>query len=91
MTISKAEASYKHFSNRACRFFPCHQTDDPKIFNCLFCYCPLYTLGRDCGGEFTYNAKGIKDCSGCLLPHLPEGYDYVTCSFSRIVASMRDK
>ena len=44
-------------------------------FNCMFCYCPLYFL-EDCGGNYTY-IKGIKDCSNCLIPHKPKGYDYI--------------
>ena len=85
----KTEDSYAHFSNRVCRFFPCHPGADENSFNCLFCYCPLYMLGEDCGGEFTYTKKGVKDCSGCLLPHLEDGYDYVTGRFSKIVETMR--
>ena len=46
-------------------------------FNCLFCYCPLYHLGDQCGGIFEYY-KGTKSCISCHLPHLPEYYDTVT-------------
>ena len=42
---------------------------DPDDFNCLFCYCPLYALGEDCKGNFTYTVDGIKDCSNCNIPH----------------------
>ncbi|WP_353963176.1 cysteine-rich small domain-containing protein [Aequorivita marina] len=34
-----------------------------------FCYCPLYMLKDDCGGNFKYT-NGFKDCSDCKLPHL---------------------
>ena len=44
-------------------------------FNCMFCYCPLYFL-EDCGGNYSY-INGIKDCSNCLIPHKPKGYDYI--------------
>ena len=57
------------FQNRECEYFPCHKTECPEDFNCLFCYCPLYALGENCGGNFRYNEKGIKDCSNCLFPH----------------------
>ena len=57
------------FANTACRWFPCHETQDPERFNCLFCFCPLYPLGEACGGDFTYTPSGVKDCSACLLPH----------------------
>ena len=63
---------YKYFSNRACEFYPCHQTDK---LNCLFCYCPLYFL--DCGGCFTLTEQGLKDCSHCLIPHSDDGYDTI--------------
>ena len=60
--------------NRACEYFPCHKTNDPDHFNCLFCYCPLYRR-KDCGGNPTYLANGIKDCSGCTVPHFH--YDHI--------------
>ena len=75
---------YAFFQNTACEFFPCHKTGHPEKFSCLFCYCPLYALGPRCGGNLTYNEKGIKDCSGCLFPHKPENYGRVTARFSEI-------
>ena len=77
--------NFAFFSHKDCEFFPCHDDADPENFNCLFCYCPLYALGEECGGNFVYTKKGIKDCSNCILPHLPESYDYVTENFSKIV------
>lgn len=69
------ENSYKFFRNIDCQFFPCHQIEDKKEFNCLFCYCPLFLI-EDCGGN--YHLKGrIKDCSKCTVPHKPSGYAYV--------------
>lgn len=64
----------RFFQNRACEYFPCHAGagDD---FNCLFCFCPLYALGSDCGGDYTYTDNGIKDCSGCMFPHRRDNYD----------------
>lgn len=70
------ENSYKYFSNTACRYFPCHETER-EDFNCLFCFCPLYALGRDCGGNFTYLENGVKSCENCILPHIPENYDLI--------------
>ena len=66
---------YDFFQNRECEYFPCHEAADRENFNCLFCYCPLYALGDRCGGAFTYLENGIKDCSGCLIPHRQENYD----------------
>ena len=54
---------YKFFQNRECEYFPCHKTNDPEHFNCLFCFCPLYALGERCGGGLQYTESGIKDCS----------------------------
>ena len=68
---------FRFFSHRKCEYFPCHAGADPEGFNCLFCYCPLYALGSRCGGQFTYTPEGVKDCSSCLLPHRPEGYDRI--------------
>ena len=72
--------NHKFFSNKDCMFFPCHAQPDGD-FNCLFCYCPLYPLGEDCGGVFTWAVHEdikIKICSDCPLPHMPENYDLVT-------------
>ena len=54
-------------------------------FNCLFCYCPLYTLGKNCGGNFKYTDKGIKNCSDCLLPHNKNNYNYIMSKFQDII------
>lgn len=80
------ENSHRLFQNRACQFFPCHKVTDDSAFNCLFCYCPLYTLGDRCGGNCSYTDTGIKDCSGCLLPHSPGGYDYINSKFPELAA-----
>ena len=37
------EKEFSYFSHRKCEFFPCHKNADENNFNCLFCYCPLYT------------------------------------------------
>ena len=73
--------SYKHFSNKDCEFYPCKGKEEIYKgiidgLNCLFCFCPLYRFG-DCGGDFNFTDKGIKDCSECLLPHEKDGYDYI--------------
>ena len=83
--------SYCFFQNKECEYFPCHKVADSSDFSCLFCYCPLYALGEKCGGNFTYTSGGVKDCSGCLIPHRPEGYDYVLSRFNQIVELARKK
>lgn len=76
--------NYAFFCHKECEYFPCHETKDPEHFNCLFCYCPLYALGPDCGGNFTYTEKGYKSCMNCRLPHTPGGYDYVISKYPEI-------
>lgn len=68
---------YDFFQNKECEYFPCHAGVDPETFSCLFCYCPLYALGDRCGGNFTYTENGLKDCSGCRIPHCRENYQKI--------------
>lgn len=82
---------YSFFQHVECEFFPCHKTDDPDDFNCLFCYCPLYALGPDCGGNFRYTESGVKDCSGCLIPHGRHSYSYIASKFGQIVEAMKKR
>lgn len=70
------ENSYRFFQNKDCEYFPCHKMLDLENFNCMFCYCPLYMLQENCGGNFTYK-NGVKNCTDCLVPHKPQGYDYI--------------
>ena len=83
--------NYKFFQHRECEFFPCHKTEDEENFNCLFCYCPLYALGENCGGNFKYTEDGIKDCSDCLVPHKKKNYEYIMNKFDEIVEVARKK
>lgn len=69
--------NYKFFSNKKCEYFPCHDVQKEDDFNCLFCYCPLYALGDECGGKFVYLENGVKDCSNCMIPHSRGAYDYI--------------
>lgn len=77
--------SFRFFQNKECEFFPCHETKHPETFNCLFCYCPLYALGEKCGGNYQYLNSGIKDCSKCMVPHGPNGYNYITSKYFEIM------
>ena len=76
---------FKFFAHKECEYFPCHPTDDPEHFNCLFCYCPLYALGDRCGGNFTYIGGVCKDCSRCMVPHIPKNFDYITAKYEQIM------
>ena len=83
---------FKFTQHRTCEFFPCHKTEKPEEFNCLFCYCPLYALGENCGGNFHYLENGVKDCSECMVPHVKgKGYDLVMSKFSEIMELARKK
>ena len=82
--------SHAFFQNRECEYFSCHKTKNEN-FNCLFCFCPLYALGDQCGGNFAYSETGIKDCSGCLIPHSASGYDYILSKFPQIAELARKK
>ena len=84
------ERHYAFFQNRECEFFPCHKGADEANFNCLFCYCPLYALGRRCGGNFCYTESGVKDCSNCRFPHRRENYDRINERFQEIVELTRE-
>ena len=82
---------YAFFCHRDCEYFPCHPTQDPDNFNCLFCYCPLYALGPDCGGNFTYKESGVKDCTRCSLPHRRENFGYVVSKVRELVRRMAEE
>jgi Zn-finger protein len=68
---------YKFFSNKECEYYPCHKMPEGEELNCLFCYCPLYALGKDCGGDYRITEKGIKDCTPCTTCHGVGGYEHV--------------
>ena len=80
---------YRFYQHRQCEFFPCHSGVREDDFNCLFCYCPLYALGRRCGGQFTYTSQGVKDCSACTIPHRRESYDAVIARYGEIMTLVK--
>lgn len=83
--------NYKFNQNRACEYFPCHDVDDDTNFNCMFCFCPLYMLKEDCGGNFQY-VNGIKDCTNCRVPHSTNGYEHIMSKMKKVIqiGSKRD-
>ncbi len=83
--------NYRFFQHKECEYFPCHKVMDKEDFNCLFCYCPLYCLGKDCGGNYKYLENGIKSCEDCLLPHKRESYDYINSRFMDIAEMIKNK
>ncbi len=66
----------KFFSNKECEYFPCHGIKDGEIFNCMFCYCPLYFL-EECIGSYEILDNGVKDCSNCTVPHGIDSRDII--------------
>jgi len=82
--------AFSFFCNKECEIFPCHITGNQEDHNCLFCYCPLYALGKKCGGEFFYLENEIKDCSKCTLPHKRENYGLITEKFKDILRLMKE-
>ena len=79
----------RFFQNRNCEYFPCHTGIREDELNCLFCFCPLYTLGRMCGGNYTYTEKNIKSCRNCTFPHRRENYEKVLGRFDEIQEAVR--
>ncbi|MDR0704091.1 MAG: cysteine-rich small domain-containing protein [Planctomycetaceae bacterium] len=86
MNILNQKNSYKFFRNTECMYFPCHQDVNAETFNCLFCYCPLYFLGDQCGGHFEYvgKTKQIKNCAKCSMPHKLNGYDTIIAKLKKL-------
>ena len=84
-----SECRYSFVQHKECEFFPCHETAHPEDFNCLFCYCPLYTLGSKCGGNCQWLETGVKDCSACMVPHGRGSYEYIMSKFPQLSAIAR--
>lgn len=77
-------ANHQFFQNKACEYFPCHKVKEEE-FNCLFCFCPLYGLKDQCGGNFAYLENGIKSCMGCTKPHTKDGYDHIMSHMKEVM------
>ena len=87
--MEKQQYDSHFFQNTDCEYFPCHRGIKAEDFNCLFCYCPLYALGKKCGGSCKYTEKGVKSCISCAFPHHRENYSQVIARFSDIQAAVR--
>lgn len=77
--------NYRFINHSQCEYFPCHKGILEEEFNCLFCFCPLYALKDQCGGNFKYTENGIKDCSACTLPHGLNGYDHIMSKMGKVM------
>jgi Uncharacterized protein containing a Zn-finger-like domain len=89
MRTKKPTEHHCRFTHRDCEYFPCHDNIPLEEFNCLFCFCPLYAMGKNCGGNFRYKESGIKDCSACTIPHSKSAYDYIIGRFKDIAEITR--
>jgi len=76
--------SHMNFYNK-CPYFPCHNLNNML---CQMCYCPLYNY-NDCEGNFIIFENGIKDCSNCILPHTPAGYEYIIKRLQKILTNKK--
>ena len=76
---------FKRVTHRSCEYFPCHKGVPLETFNCLFCFCPLYLLKDQCGGNFKYRDNGVKDCTNCTVPHGPDSYERVMDKMSLVI------
>ena len=87
--MSAQQESHRFHQNRACEYFPCHKGVPEDEFSCLFCYCPLYALGKRCGGNCTYLENGVKSCESCTFPHRAENYDAILARWCEIADVVR--
>ena len=83
------EQHFCFFQNLQCEYFPCHKGIECESFNCLFCYCPLYALGKACGGSCRTAENGVKDCTDCVFPHRRENYEKVIARMHEIAQLAR--
>lgn len=82
--------NFKFVQNTTCEYFPCHKGIPEEAFNCLFCYCPLYALKRDCGGNYAYLKNGVKSCMSCTKPHDQHGYEHVSQKMKNIIELVKE-
>ena len=87
--MNEVKKHFSFFQNRECEYFPCHKGIPEENFNCLFCYCPLYALGKQCGGSCTYQENGNKVCTDCTFPHRAENYEKILARYEDIMQVVR--
>ena len=85
------QQGFCYFQNQACEFFPCHKVEDTEYFNCMMCFCPLYFLPEDCGGNYQLSPRGIRDCTNCTIPHERGGYGYIINRLEHILEDIRNQ
>ena len=78
LSESSMNNSSKFFANKECEYYPCHKIDAQEV-NCLFCYCPMYSMDN-CPGNYEIiesNGRQVKSCMDCTFPHKAENYEKV--------------
>lgn len=49
-------------------------------------------MGEECGGNFRYTERGIKDCSQCLIPHTKDvGYDHIQGKMMDVIDIVKER
>ena len=49
-----------------------------------------YTHLKKCGGNCSFTESGIKDCSGCLVPHRRENYGRIVARFGELCEMIKE-
>lgn len=91
LSTKPEECRYSFFQHTQCEFFPCHKTASRRTSTVCSATVPSMLLGDKCGGNFAYVGDGIKDCSGCLVPHGRGSYSYITKKFPELAELARKK
>jgi len=81
--------NFRFFQNKNCEFFPCHDCD-PDKFNCMYCHCPLYALGKDCDGDYIFLENGTKSCEKCSIPHTENGYEHILKHINKVIEKAKN-
>ena len=83
----------KHFAfytNKECEYYPCHPVPEGTEFNCLFCYCPLYMLGRKCGGTSPIWKAASRTAASAWYPTAGRTMDLLPTVSRRLLARWRN-
>ncbi len=43
----------------------------------------------ECGGNYRILESGVKDCTNCLIPHVPRGYDHILAKLKERIADVK--
>lgn len=71
-----------------CKYFPCHTFLFKELFDCTFCYCPIYPCNiANTGGKWIEDKDGNKiwDCTDCTVVHDRDVVKRIKKAFRKIV------